>query len=91
MQPMTKMCLAEASNHKKACTFLPGIEIPQININGTSIEFNYLQCQHIEGCRINDQHFLATGAVLGSKSFDTYGDSSAGTALRDYLNAINGE
>ncbi|KAL9978633.1 hypothetical protein ACROYT_G016170 [Oculina patagonica] len=30
-------------------------------------------------------------AVLGSKSFDTYGISSAGVALRDYLNAINGD
>ena len=35
--------------------------------------------------------FFLTGAVLDSKSFDTYGVSSAGTALRDYLNSINGE
>ncbi|XP_020601288.1 uncharacterized protein LOC110040396 isoform X2 [Orbicella faveolata] len=32
-----------------------------------------------------------TGTVLGSKWFDTYGVSSSGTALRDYLNAINGD
>ncbi|KAL9964627.1 hypothetical protein ACROYT_G028291 [Oculina patagonica] len=31
-----------------------------------------------------------TGAVLGSKHFDTFLDSSAGDKLRDYLNAING-
>ncbi|XP_078352588.1 uncharacterized protein LOC144637397 isoform X1 [Oculina patagonica] len=31
-----------------------------------------------------------TGAVLGSQSFDTFGDGSAGDSLRDYLNAING-
>ncbi|KAL9978627.1 hypothetical protein ACROYT_G016164 [Oculina patagonica] len=32
-----------------------------------------------------------TGAVLGSKSFDTSNISSAGVALRNYLNAINGD
>lgn len=32
-----------------------------------------------------------TGAKLDSKSFDTHGVSAAGTALRDYLNAINGD
>ena len=35
--------------------------------------------------------FFNKGAVLGAKSFDTCGLSSAGVALRDYLNAINGE
>ena len=29
-----------------------------------------------------------TGGVLVFKSFDTHGDSSAGTALRDYLSEI---
>ncbi|XP_022805061.1 bone morphogenetic protein 1-like [Stylophora pistillata] len=32
----------------------------------------------------------ATGVILDSKVFDTYGDSSAGNNLRDYLNSIKG-
>ena len=31
------------------------------------------------------------GAVLGSNSFDTHFDSSAGERLRDYLNNIHGK
>ena len=38
-----------------------------------------------------DKKFLNIGAVIGSKSFDTYGNASAGVGLRDYLNAANGE
>jgi len=32
-----------------------------------------------------------TGAVLGARAFDTYGQASAGKDLRDYLNSISGD
>ena len=34
---------------------------------------------------------LYSGVILDSKVFDTYGDSSAGNNLRDYLNSIKGK
>ena len=35
--------------------------------------------------------FCTPGFVLEAKVFDTFGDSSSGNKLRDYLNGITGE
>ena len=41
--------------------------------------------------RLTLKPFVFTGSFLEVKAFDTYGSSSAGNNLRDYLNGINEE
>ena len=58
-----------------------------------SVNFTFLHCMYLFLCDRNDASFfyLYAGRVLKSEAFDTHGDGSAGTRLRDFLNAQGAE